>query len=74
MHEKTKPNKTKLTLVQLPLMISGFEKTSETGLEPSGFGTCVKQPAIICQEYTIADDVLLQTEDYFFGHRSTMIR
>jgi len=30
---------------------------------PSGFGTCVEQPAVICQECTVADDVPSRAED-----------
>ena len=41
---------------------------------PSGIGTCIEQPAIICQECTIADDVPSRTEDSFFRRSLTMIR
>ena len=34
---------------------------------PSGFGTCVEQPAIVCQECTVADDVPSRTEDCTFS-------
>jgi len=33
---------------------------------PSGFGTCVEQPAVVCQECTVADDVPSQAEDCTF--------
>jgi len=36
--------------------------------------TCVEQPAVVCRECTVADDVPSRAEDYFFGRRSTMIR
>ena len=40
---------------------------------PSDFGTCVEQPAVVCQECTVADDVPSRAEDYFSGRRLTMI-
>jgi len=33
---------------------------------PSGFGTCVEQPAVVCQECTVADDVPSRAEDCTF--------
>ena len=33
---------------------------------PSGFGTCVEQPAVDCQECTVADDVPSRAEDCTF--------
>ena len=33
---------------------------------PSGFGTCVEQPAIVCQECIVADDVPSRAEKYTF--------
>ena len=33
---------------------------------PSGFGTCVEQPAVVCQECTVADDVSSRAEDCTF--------
>ena len=33
---------------------------------PSGFGTCVEQPAVVCQECTVADDVPSPAEDCTF--------
>ena len=32
----------------------------------SGFGTCVEQPAVVCQECTVADDVPSRAEDRTF--------
>ena len=32
----------------------------------SGFGTCVEQPAVVCQERTVADDVPSRAEDCTF--------
>ena len=32
----------------------------------SGFGTCVEQPAVVCQECTVADDVPLRAKDCTF--------
>ena len=34
---------------------------------PSGFGTCVEQPAVVCQECTVADDVPSRVEDCTFS-------
>jgi len=34
---------------------------------PSGFGTCVEQPAVVCQECTVADDVPSRAEDCVFS-------
>ena len=34
---------------------------------PSGFSICMEQPAIICQECTVADDVTSQTEGCTFS-------
>jgi len=34
---------------------------------PSGLGTCVQQPAVVCQECTVADDVPSRTEDCTFS-------
>ena len=31
-----------------------------------GFGTCVEQPAVVCQECTVADDVPSRVEDHTF--------
>jgi len=33
---------------------------------PSGFGTCVEQPAVVCQECTVADDVPSRAEGCTF--------
>jgi len=33
---------------------------------PSGFGTCVEQPAVICQECTVANDMQSRAEDCTF--------
>jgi len=33
---------------------------------PTGFGTCVEQPAVVCQECTVADDVPSRAEDCTF--------
>ena len=33
----------------------------------SGFGTCVEQPAVVCQECTVADDVPSRAEDCTFS-------
>jgi len=33
---------------------------------PSGFGMCVEQPAVVCQECTVADDVPSRAEDCTF--------
>ena len=35
-------------------------------LIPSGFGTCVEQPAVVCQKCTVADDVQSGAEDCTF--------
>ena len=34
----------------------------------------MEQPAVVCQDCTVADDVPSRAEDYFSGRRSTMIR
>ena len=34
---------------------------------PSGFSTCMEQPAVICQERTVAGDVSLRAEDCTFS-------
>ena len=41
---------------------------------PTVFGTCVEQPAVVCHECIVADDVPSRTDDYFFGRRLTMTR
>jgi len=33
----------------------------------SGFSTCVEQPAVVCQECTVADDVPSRTKDCTFS-------
>ena len=33
---------------------------------PSGFGTCVEQPAVVCQECTVTDDVPSRAEERTF--------
>ena len=35
---------------------------------------CMEQPAVVCQECTVADDVPSRAEDYFSGRHFTMTR
>ena len=48
--------------------------TRRSALGDRAFGTCVEQPAVVCQECTVADNVPSRAEDYFSGRRLTMIR
>jgi len=36
---------------------------------PNGFGTCVQQPTVVCQERTVADNVPSRAEDCTFSGR-----
>ena len=50
----------------LVVLCTRHSTLGDRAFPPSGFGTCMEQPAVVCQECTVADDVPSRAEDCTF--------